>query len=314
MTRAVDLVGLGEGMVEFWADEPLGTATTFRRAYGGDVLNALVTAARLGARTRFVTQVGNDPFGHALLAAWQAEGVDTRFAPLVPGDNGVYYIGLDDRGDREFTYRRAGSAASRLAPHHLGIQSLRDARVLLLSGVTQAISASAQAATLHAAVTAQSAGVTVAYDPNYRAALWAPRGGPAAARAAMAEVLRFVDVLLPSFPADFAPLGGAHRHLDDDLDRCGRLLPDGAVIAVKAAEGGAYLRQHGTTVHVPAPPAPVVDSTGAGDAWNGAFLFARLGGADDVTAARLAHQAARWVLAHRGAIPPHPPTVQQETA
>jgi 2-dehydro-3-deoxygluconokinase len=135
-------------MVEFWADEPLGSAERLHRAYGGDVLNALVTAARLGSRVGFMTKVGDDPFGPGLLEAWRAEGVDTAHAPLVEGENGVYFISLLADGEREFTYRRTGSAASTLAPDDLGASYLASSRTLLVSGITQAISLGAGAATL----------------------------------------------------------------------------------------------------------------------------------------------------------------------
>ena len=63
-----DLIALGECMVELYATQPLGSAEVLHRSCGGDVLNALVAAARMGARTGFVTRVGDDPFGPALLA------------------------------------------------------------------------------------------------------------------------------------------------------------------------------------------------------------------------------------------------------
>ncbi|HEX8602045.1 MAG TPA: PfkB family carbohydrate kinase, partial [Pseudoduganella sp.] len=78
--RRFDLIGLGECMVEFNATEPLSQAVGFSKAYGGDVLNALVTAARQGARTAFVSRVGDDPFGAGLRAAWQEEGIDVSRA------------------------------------------------------------------------------------------------------------------------------------------------------------------------------------------------------------------------------------------
>ncbi len=172
-----DLVGLGECMVEFWADEPLGSAERLHRAYGGDVLNALVTAARLGSRVGFMTKVGDDPFGPGLLEAWRSEGVDTAHAPLVGGENGVYFISLRAGGEREFTYRRTGSAASTLAPDDLDASYLGSSRTLLVSGITQAISEGAGAATLEATRLAKRRGVRVTYDPNYRPRLWRAQGG-----------------------------------------------------------------------------------------------------------------------------------------
>lgn len=283
-----DLAGLGECMVEFNATEALSHATRFSKAYGGDVLNALVAAARQGVRTAFVSRVGDDPFGAGLRAAWVGEGIDVGHAPLVPGENGVYFISLDAHGERSFTYRRAGSAASQLAPEQIDEAFIASTRCLLLSGITQAISPGARAATLAAARLARQHGVVVAYDPNYRPRLW---GAPDIAREACAELLPYVDILLPSLPADA------------DILPC----PPQSLVAhtvVKQGEAGCEVWLRGERTVVPASAATVADTTGAGDAWNGAYLAALLQGDAPVTAAALANRVAAAKLAHRGAIPP----------
>lgn len=290
--RRFDLVGLGECMVEFNATEPLASARRFSKAYGGDVLNALVAAARQGARTAFVSRVGDDPFGAGLRAAWQEEGVDVGQAPLVPGENGVYFISLDAHGERSFTYRRAGSAASQLSAGDIDEAFIASARCILLSGITQAISPGARAATLAAARCAREHGVLVAYDPNYRPRLWESEG---AARAACAELMPCVDILIPSLPADAAILPGAPHELV-------------AHAVVKHGDEGCEVWLHGQCTAVPAIAVQVVDTTGAGDAWNGAYLAAVLRGEAPAAAAALANRVAAAKLAHRGAIPPREST------
>ncbi|RCV49203.1 sugar kinase [Marinitenerispora sediminis] len=307
MTADRDLVALGECMVELSSVEPLSTAATLTVRYAGDVLNSLTVAARLGARTGFITRVGRDPFAERMRGTWLAEGVDLTHARLVEGVNGVYFISLDENGEREFTYRRAGSAASTLAPEDVDPAYLAGSRALLLSGITQAISASAQRATAHAARVAREAGCLVAYDPNYRPALWAARGGPEAARAAAAEVLPWVDVLLPSTPSDLVALtaapvpdGAAHGAAAHAL--LAGLAP---TVAVKDGAAGVHVGPPGRSEHVaPAPPDRVVDTSGAGDAWNAAFLVALLRGDEVAAAARAANRVAGRTVAHRGAIPP----------
>ena len=109
--RPFDLVSVGECMVELRAGESLRTATELQRSYGGDTLNTLVTASRLGLRTAFISRVGDDPFGEGLRQAWQAEGVNVDAAPVVSGENGVYFIHVQD-GEREFTYRAVTTGKS----------------------------------------------------------------------------------------------------------------------------------------------------------------------------------------------------------
>ena len=111
-----DIISLGECMVELFSEEPIARAGSFRKAVGGDALNTLVAAARLGASTGFVTRVGDDPFAPFLLESWRAEGIDVSHARFVEGFNAVYFISLLPGGEREFTYYRSGSAASTMTP------------------------------------------------------------------------------------------------------------------------------------------------------------------------------------------------------
>ena len=298
--KVLDLIGIGECMVEFWSEVSLETADSFRRAHAGDVCNALVSAARLGSRCGFVTQLGSDPFARGLLEFWRGEQLDLTLMRQVDADNGVYFISVDAHGERSFTYRRAASAASQITPDLLQADYIASSHTLLLSGITQAISASAQATTLLAAQIARQRGVRVAFDPNYRERLWQSRGGLPAARAAYLELLPYVDVLLPSYPDDAPVLLGA---TPTSLEQFALELP-APLVVVKAGERGAMLNTDAQIQHIPATPvAAVVDSSGAGDAWNGAFLHYWRDHAPHVAAARANEVAAR-TLGFRGAIPP----------
>ncbi|KFI08827.1 sugar kinase [Massilia sp. BSC265] len=306
--RRFDLIGIGECMVEFYSAEPLASASQLQRAYGGDVLNALVANQRLGGKTGFVTKVGDDPFGSGLLAAWRQEGIDTSQAVERPGDNGVYFISVAPSGERAFTYRRHGTPASQLAPEDLDPAYIASSHWLLLSGITQALSPTARAATLAAARIALEAGVRIAYDPNYRPRLWALHGGLPAARAAFDEIAPFAEWLLPSHPADAALLG-AEDALEEDMDAAfamaERFASRAPNVALKCSADGCVLSSAGTVRHVAGAKADkVVDTTGAGDCWNGSFLFGLQQGQTMVDAATEANRRAAAKLAYRGAIPP----------
>ena len=239
--------------------------------------------------------------------AWRQEGIDLTCCPRIPGTNGIYFISVTRDGEREFTYRRAFSAASTLAPEDLDRAYIAKADTLILSGITQALSDSAEAATLEAARIARKAGVRIAYDLNYRSALWHDRAnhsgmaekGPLLAQEAMHRLLPFIDVLLISFPADalfFAPKAETPKQL---LDR----LPETAATVVRCGEHGVLLRSE-EIYEVPALFAEVRDTTGAGDAWSGIFLSNLSRGEPPLDAARRAMWAAASVIAFRGAIPP----------
>src|SRR4051794_30164149 len=144
---------------------------TFLRGFGGDTSNMAIAAARLGRelspplRVAYVTRVGDDAFGRLLLELWHTEGVDTRGVEVdALAPTGVYFVTHGVAG-HEFSYLRAGSAASRMHPAGLPHAMLRDTRLLHVSGISQAISLSACDAVLEAIATARDGGALVSFDP-----------------------------------------------------------------------------------------------------------------------------------------------------
>src|SRR6478672_10681714 len=110
-----DVLALGEAMIEFnqaQRDDP----HTWLQGFGGDTSNMAIAAARLGVRSGYVTRVGNDAFGRRLVELWKREDVATD-AVAIDDDapTGVYFVSHGD-GGHEFSYLRAGSAASRMTP------------------------------------------------------------------------------------------------------------------------------------------------------------------------------------------------------
>ncbi len=285
-------------MIELFAEEPvpLWRAELLRMQVGGDTLNVAVAAARLGSSAAFITRVGDDPFAQALLTAWQREGIDISAVRVVPGFNAVYFISVAESGERHFTYYRRGSAASTLEPSDVPEQLVRRAKVVHFSGITQAISPSARAACRRLIHLAQRSGAAVSYDPNFRPALWTA----AEAREAMAEVLAAGAIAFPSAGAEAAALFGT----DDFRAIAEKCLAAGArLVAVKMGAEGCFVTDGREELHVPAAPAcEVLDTTGAGDAFVGAFVHAWLRGASLLEAAQLANIAGALACCKRGAL------------
>ena len=291
-----DILSLGECMVEFFAEEPLAEAEQVRKAFAGDALNLLAAASRLGSSCGFLSRVGNDPFQPFLLNGWESLGIDTARVKRAEGRNGIYFISIYGQGEREFTYYRAGSAPSTMTPEDLDPDYIAQARVLHITGITQAISASARATALAAARMANEAQVCVSFDPNFRPALWSA----AEARAAAEELLPHVDIVLPSGPEESEQLFG----LTTAQETAEYLRGFGAyAVAVKLGEAGVYVSAEGGTQTVPALTVPrVVDTTGAGDAFNGAFLHGLVENMTPLEAARLGVVMAGLKVRGRGAI------------
>lgn len=290
------LITIGECMIELLANQPLEKADTFQRSLAGDTINILVAASRLGTTTGYITRLGRDHFANYLLNSWEKEGVETSQVKKVEGFNGVYFVSLLSGGEREFIYYRKDSAPSGMEPLDLDYNYIRQARILHISGITQAISKTARATVLRAAKIAYEEGVAVSYDPNYRPQLWTQQQ----ARKGMEEILPYVTYMLPSSPADVEALFG----ISDPLESLEVMRGIGVqVVAVKCGKKGALLSAGEEVVKVPAhTPSTVVDTTGAGDAFNGGFLHGLLNGMDLLDAGRMGSIVAGLKVRGRGAL------------
>lgn len=293
---SIDILAFGEAMVEFnqQPDDP----TRYLQGYGGDTSNFCVAAARQGARTGYITAVGDDSFGERLMALWTQERVDTRHVRIDPeAPTGVYFVSHDAHGHR-FDYLRAGSAASRYSHEHLPQQAIADARFLHLSGISLAISNSACDSGLAAMELARKAGVRVSLDTNLRLRLWSL----ARARGIMREAFSFTDVCLPSWD-DITVLTG----LDDRDAIVDHLLGLGiGVVALKLGEEGAYVATPEARSLVAPYPVRALDATGAGDCFGGSFIARLAAGDSPFEAARYANVAAALSTTGYGAVAPIP--------
>lgn len=294
---ALDLVALGEAMVEFnqasREDERL-----YRRGFGGDTSNAVIAAARQGARCAYLTRVGDDTFGQACLALWQQEGIDTSGVGVATdAPTGIYFVDHGADGHR-FNYLRAGSAASRMGPQDVPAGLIRRARWLHVSGISQAISESARRAVAQAIRLAREAGVRVAYDPNLRLKLW-PLD---LAREVITTTMAQCDEFLPSLD-DVQILSGLEEP-HAILDWCHRLGVRSVVL--KRGALGAIVSNDQGRVEVPAFKVQAVDATGAGDCFDGSYLARRARGDSAVEAVRWACAAAALATMGYGAVEPLP--------
>jgi 2-dehydro-3-deoxygluconokinase len=296
----MDILAMGEPLVEFNSvhDRPLDSAELFSVGFGGDTSNFIIAARRSGASAGYITRVGDDDFGTALVRLWEAEGVDTTHVVREKGGRtGIYFISRDTR-QSSFTYYRAESPASRLAPDEVPLRAVGQAKVLHVSGITQAISTSACDAAFHAMRAARERATIVSYDPNLRPALW-PLDR---ARAIIARSLELCDVALPNIEEG--------RVLTD-------LVDPGAVLEWFAARGprtvvlkmgaqGALLWHEGRIDEIKPHVVQAVDSTGAGDAFDGAFMARLVEGASPAEAACYAAIAGALTTLGHGAVHPIP--------
>ena len=289
-----DVVGLGEALIEFNETE----SGVYRQGFGGDTSNVVIAAARLGARTAYLTRVGGDVFGDRLLALWAREGVDVAGVGRDPdAPTGAYFVSHGPAG-HTFGYARRGSAASRMRPDDLATDLLTRSHFLHVSGISLAIG-DAPADTVFAAIErARDARVRVSFDTNLRLSLWSL----ARARALIFEAASRADVCLPSLD-DATALTGL-RDPDAIVDA---FLARGAQVAVlKMGAAGVLVADAASRERLPGHAVAAIDATGAGDAFDGAFLTELARGAAVGAAAAFANAAAALSTRGYGAVAPLP--------
>lgn len=290
-----DLVVVGEGMVEL---SPAEAAPAWRLGYGGDTLNIAIHLARLGHGVGFLSALGTDPFSAELRAAWASERLDPAFLLTDPTRRpGLYAIANDIGGERRFTYWRSESAARQvfaLPGIEAAVTRAERARLLVFSLISLAIlPPSGRDALLDLAARVRRRGGQVAFDTNYRPALWPDL---LAAREARARALAVADIGLPTLEDEAALIGSDNVTAIADAWRSAGVDE----VALKCGVEGCVV--DGEVVPPPARLAPV-DTSGAGDAFNAGYLHARLKGQSPLDAARAGHQLAGWSITRRGAIP-----------
>lgn len=291
---------LGEGMLEM--SRPDRRDDRWRLGFGGDTLNTAIHLARFGLPVAYVSALGSDPFSMALRGDWAAEGLNVDHVLIDPDHlPGLYAIRTDTQGERSFFYWRNDSAARRLFALpgiDAALAHAAGADLLYLSLISLAIlSEEARARIYDLCTQVRQQGGRVAFDSNYRPALW---DRPESARAVACQMAALCDIGLPTLSDERLLFGSEDPDsVADHWHGCGT-----AEVAVKLGASGCLLSTAGRRRLVPAiADIDPVDTSGAGDAFNGGYLAARMQGLDAAAAARLGHELAGWAIRHTGALP-----------
>ena len=296
--RSPSVVSIGECMVEL----ARGTDKRFGLSYGGDTFNTAVYLARSGIDVRYATALGDDPYSAGVIALAARENVRTDLISTLPGRMPGLYLIETTGGERTFHYWRDRAPARELfeLPQAEDIvTALTQSGVVYFSAITLSLySTSGLARFAEALQQARTAGALIAMDGNYR-----PRGWPSAERAreTIARFWSLADIALPTFD-DEAQLWGDV----DPQTTAARLSALGIrEIAVKLGGAGVLAGRAGTLMPIaPAASIEPIDTTGAGDSFNAAYLAARLRGLPIDAAAHAGNRLAGVVIRHRGAIAP----------
>lgn len=292
------LLSIGECMVELMQAE----GDLLRKGYAGDTFNTAYYARQFlpaDWAVEYLTAIGTDTISDDMLAFIANTGVGTGSIRRIENRSpGLYMIHLKD-GERSFSYWRSTSAAKLLADDadHLRSAMVRS-DIIVFSGITLAILSPTAVETLLSELRrAKAEGKRVAFDPNIRPRLW---GDATRMRKTISAGARAANLVMPSFDDEATHFGDAD--IEATVARY-RALGVRDILVKNGAEGVTLAFADQPLRHVASVRVEkIVDTTSAGDSFNGAFLSHYAVNGDPVSAARFAAGVAARVIGHHGAL------------
>lgn len=263
-----DVTALGELLIDF---TQVGLSEQKHQIYeqnpGGAPANVLACLSRLGRSTALIAKVGSDEFGRSLKATLETIGIATQ--GLVISETchtTLAFVHLNEQGDRSFTFYRSPGADMLLEASELSYNLIDDCQIFHVGSVSMTHEPARQA-TFAAIHYARDQGKLISFDPNLRLQLWASTDS---AQITILQTLHLVDILKVSeeelvFLTD-----------DTDLSRGAEQLYrqyNLKILLVTRGENGAMACNQNGIISSPAYQVKTIDTTGAGDAFCGAFLY-----------------------------------------
>lgn len=272
--------------------------SSFKLGPGGKGSNQSVAAGKLGADVWFFTRLGKDPFADMARAAWREAGVKAAAIETPESYTGAAYIFVDENtGDNAIIV--SPGAALLITPADVEAQAdLIQKAGVFVTQLEQPIDAAIRALEL-----AKSAGVTTIFNP-----------APAPASALPDKIFPLCDYVTPNETEAEELTGTKVDSLEGARRAADVLLRKGAKAAViTLGEKGALLHADGVSELVPAFSAgPVVETTGAGDAFTGGFATALARGDRPLEAVRFACAVAGISVTRPGTAPSMPSSAEVE--
>lgn len=296
MSENLDIISIGESLIELSSSTSLHYCDCLTKYYGGDALTTAMAALKVGSKVGYISSVGNDYFKDFLMDSWKESGLDISHVKVREGINGMYLIALVGDNKKEITYYRKKTAASKLSIEDISEEYIKNAKYLYSTGITQSVSLSSKEAVKKAFKIAKENGVITAYDPNYHQLLM----NEEEAKEFIDEIIPYVDIIFLNNKEDGQKVLEMESH-----EKVIKYFWDLGVnlVVVKSKEHeGFFTGYNGDIVFTKYFTHEPVDSTCAGDAFNGGFLHALSKGLTPVEATLFASVVAGLQSKDIGAI------------
>ena len=289
---------LGECMIELSTLSP----NTLKKSYAGDVFNTAVYLKRVFPQTQvhLITAVGQDQHSKEMVEYFKCENIDTACV-FISQDKipGLYAIHTDKSGERSFNYWRNDSAARQVIKYLNEdiIDKIAQGDVLFFSGISLGILPHEDRELFWAFIEIlRNANVKIVFDPNYRVNMWQSTEDT---RSQYALAFQYANIILPGVE-DFKQLYNLNS-VEQIADYCQQFLFD--KVLIKNEDKKLLLIEDNQRQNIEIEPVnKVIDTTSAGDSFNGAYLGAWLNNLPTKDSILLASKVAGYVIQHKGAI------------
>lgn len=297
MENLLDIVTIGECLVELSTCRTISEASSFDKYFGADALCTAVSASRCGSKVGFITKIGDDFFKDFLYESLKNENLDITCVSSCNNRNGVYFVGKsEDNLSNQVEFYRKNSSASCISFDDINEDYIKSTKIFYATGTSQALSQNCCEAVSNCLKIAKENSVLCAYDPNFDKNMWSRQE----AKEALDDIADKLDILFLNITKDVEKLYEINskniviKHFWD--------LGIGTVVLKSPEEQGVYLGYNGEIVFIDYYNKCSKDAFGAGDAFNGAFLHAFSKGFGHFEACRFACVVSGLQAQKQGAI------------
>lgn len=260
---------IGEALIDFIPLEKgvaLKEVTGFLKEAGGAPANVACTVAKLGGKSAFIGKLGNDAFGDFLLDTMLGVGVDTRYMSRTDEANtALAFVSLKSDGNRDFMFYRKPSADMLLSAEDIEQEWFWAQDILHFCSVNL-IEAPVKYAHIRAIEAIQAKDGIVSFDPNVRLPLWQDK------EKCKQTILQFIphSHLVKISDEELEFITGLH---DQQAAISSLFVGKVKMVIYTKGSNGAELYTKDYHITIPAHKVQVLETTGAGDAFIGSFLY-----------------------------------------
>lgn len=306
------LISMGDCIIDFLPSAP--KSVKFEAKMGGAPVNVCAAVAKMGGRASFFGKLAADAFGRFLKNEMENLGIDTSLTVVdAECKTGLAFVDLKEDGDRDFFFYRDVPADANLSPDEVDEGIFENGDVLHFCSISLPESPTRHAIR-KAAGCARERGAVVSFDVNVRLNLWKSED---ALKAAIDEFLPFADIVKVT-DEELAFITGLSDENEGIKYLFGRAPAAKIIFVTKGEKGSAAYDRALSSIALPAYPAEVVDTTGAGDCFIGSVIAMLLSKEADLSlvgmrkAMELAVRACAYVISKKGGAPSMPTRQEAE--